>query len=66
LKFYLQGGISIVIYACDHCHFTFSRVGDVEVCPSCDKPFVREATKKEKEEYKNNRASQEAKKNITE
>ena len=40
-----------MIYTCSKCHFTFSRVGEVDACPDCGKPFVREATDKEKDEY---------------
>ena len=40
-----------MIYTCSSCRFTFSRVGDVESCPDCGKPFIREATDKEKAEY---------------
>lgn len=41
-----------MIYTCSSCRFTFSRVGEVESCPDCGKPFIREATDKEKDEYK--------------
>ena len=40
-----------MIYTCDKCRFIFSRVGDVDTCPDCGKPFVREATKIEQDEY---------------
>jgi ssDNA-binding Zn-finger/Zn-ribbon topoisomerase 1 len=49
-----------VIYTCTKCRFTFSRAGKVEDCPDCGKQAVREATEKEKEEYKKNRAEYEA------
>ena len=52
-----------MIYTCDHCRFTFRRTGVVENCPDCGKPSVREATAKETEEFKKNRAEYEAKKN---
>ena len=40
-----------MIYTCNVCHFTFKRSGDVESCPDCGKPAVREATDDEKNEY---------------
>ena len=40
-----------MIYTCSSCRFTFSRVGEIENCPDCGKPYVREATDKEKDEY---------------
>ena len=48
-----------MIYTCHHCRFTFRRTGLVEICPDCGKPAVREATDKEKEEYKKNHAERE-------
>jgi len=48
-----------MIYTCNHCRFTFRRSGAVENCPDCGKPAVREATPKEKDEYKKNLAEQE-------
>jgi rRNA maturation endonuclease Nob1 len=44
-----------MIYTCDKCLYTFSKKAKPEVCPDCGKPAVREATRKEKEEYKRNR-----------
>ena len=41
----------LMIYTCDSCRFTFTRVGKVSDCPDCDKPFIREATEKEKNDY---------------
>jgi len=40
-----------MIYTCNSCRFTFSRVGDVDACPNCGKPFVRKATQKEEEGF---------------
>ena len=40
-----------MIYTCNSCRFTFSRVGEVQSCPDCGKPSIREATDKEKEDY---------------
>ena len=40
-----------MIYTCSSSRFTFSRVGEIETCPDCGKPFLREATAKEKAEY---------------
>jgi len=45
-----------MIYICENCHFTFKRTGKADACPDCGKLSVREATKKEKDEYKKNRA----------
>ena len=50
-----------MIYACDYCHFTFSRVGKIEIFPACDKPFVREATEEEKNEHQEKYVAQEEK-----
>jgi uncharacterized Zn finger protein (UPF0148 family) len=43
-----------MIYTCNHCRFTFRRTGAVEYCPDCGKQAVREASDKEKSEYKKN------------
>ena len=40
-----------MIYACDNCHFLFSRTGETEQCPDCGKYAVREATDEEKLEF---------------
>lgn len=40
-----------MIYTCESCHFTFSRVGECEQCPDCGKKAVREATEEEKDEF---------------
>lgn len=40
-----------VIYACDNCHFLFSRTAEPEQCPDCGKYAVREATEAERQEY---------------
>jgi len=48
-----------MIYTCNSCRFTFQRAGEVEECPDCGKLAVREATKKEKEEYRKNQAEYE-------
>jgi len=47
-----------MIYTCNYCHFTFSRVGKVENCPDCGKSAVREANDKEKTDYKKYREEQ--------
>ena len=52
-----------MIYTCNECHFTFSRVGKIETCPDCGKPFIREATEKEKREYKKYQSLREDEKN---
>ena len=41
-----------MIYACDNCHFVFSRVGHMEQCPDCGKFTVRPANEDETEEFK--------------
>ena len=51
----IRGGNAVMIYTCNNCKFTFSRVGKVEDCPDCGKSAVREATKEEKAEYQKNR-----------
>ena len=48
-----------MIYTCNSCRFTFRRSGEVENCPDCGKPNVREATEKEKAEYRKNQAEYE-------
>ena len=40
-----------MVYACDHCHFLFSRVSPVEQCPDCGKESIREATQEEIQEF---------------
>lgn len=40
-----------MIYACDHCHFLFSRVGPVTQCPDCGKMTIRPAAPEEAEEF---------------
>ena len=44
---------------CNHCRFTFRWTGEIETCPDCGKPAVREATEKEKDEYRKNQAEYE-------
>ncbi|MDL2218423.1 hypothetical protein LJC27_07160 [Christensenellaceae bacterium OttesenSCG-928-M15] len=39
-------------YACDNCHFVFERAGEIESCPDCGKPSIREATEEEVSEYR--------------
>jgi len=45
-----------MIYTCNACHFTFYRVGEVESCPDCGKPALREATGEEQAVFKENQA----------
>ena len=45
-----------MLYTCNHCLFTFNRTKNIETCPDCGKADIREATEKEKNEYKKNRA----------
>ena len=40
-----------MIYACDNCHFLFSRTTELEQCPDCGKYAVREANEAERLEY---------------
>ena len=40
-----------MIYACDSCHFLFSRVSPVKQCPDCGKESIREATQEEIQEF---------------
>jgi len=44
-----------MIYTCNSCRFTFKRTGKIEACPDCGKLTVREATGKEKDEYRKNK-----------
>lgn len=37
-------------YCCDNCGFLFRRVGEIHVCPSCDGPNLRPATKIESDQ----------------
>ena len=48
-----------MIYTCNSCRFTFKRSGKIEVCPDCGKLAIREATEKEKDEYRKNQAERE-------
>lgn len=41
-------------YHCKHCNFTFKREGEVDCCPDCGKPEVREALQSEVDEFKKN------------
>lgn len=40
-----------MVYACDHCHFLFSRTGPVDQCPDCGKANIRPATPEEIAEF---------------
>lgn len=40
-------------YCCDDCGFLFRRVGEIRVCPSCDGPNLRPATKTERDQLEN-------------
>ena len=37
-------------YCCDDCGFLFRRVGKIQVCPSCESPRFRPATKAERDQ----------------
>lgn len=50
-----------MIYTCEACHFTFTRVGECEQCPDCGKKAIREATEDEIEDF--NRYQEESKQN---
>ena len=40
-----------MIFACDKCHFLFSRTKEPEQCPDCGKYTVRLANETERQEY---------------
>lgn len=40
-----------MIYACDNCHFLFSRTTEPEQCPDCGKYSVRPADEAERQKY---------------
>ena len=40
-----------LIYACDNCHFLFSRTTEPEQYPDCGKYAVRKATEAERQKY---------------
>jgi len=40
-----------MVYACDNCHFLFSRVSPIDRCPDCGKERIRPATPEETEEF---------------
>jgi len=37
-----------MIYICEKCYFGFDRIGEIDICPNCDKPSIREANYIEK------------------
>lgn len=43
--------MSMPVYHCTNCHFTFKREGKVDSCPDCGKPDVRPATEAEIKEF---------------
>ena len=49
-------GAALMIYFCDYCCFTFQRAGQIDDCPNCGKPAVREATEEEQGEYHKTRS----------
>ena len=40
-----------MVYACDCCHFLFSRVSPTEKCPDCGKENIRPAQPEEIREF---------------
>lgn len=42
-----------MVYVCEHCHFEFERMSDVEQCPDCGKMAIREATSQEASVFRN-------------
>ena len=46
-----------MIYACDSCHFLFSRVSPVKQCPDCGKAGIRPAALVEIEEFEKRKMS---------
>ena len=39
-----------MVYACDNCHFLFSRTAEPEQCPDCGKYAIRPADEAERQE----------------
>lgn len=52
-----------MIYACDACHFLFTRVGEPEQCPDCGKYSIRAANDNEVEEFLNRQPEEFTKRN---
>ena len=46
-----------MIYACDSCHFLFSRVSPAKQCPDCGKASIRSAALVEIEEFEKRKTS---------
>lgn len=40
-----------MVYACDSCHFLFSRVSPTTTCPDCGKENIRQAEPEEVREF---------------
>ncbi len=40
-----------MVYACDNCHFLFSRISPVDQCPDCGKESIRPASLEEIKEF---------------
>ena len=43
--------MSLVVYICAKCLFSFERIGSVDTCPDCGSVNIRQATDEEKSEY---------------
>lgn len=44
-----------MVWVCDNCNFTFSRVSEPDRCPDCGKQYnIREATEQEVAEFERN------------
>ena len=40
-----------MVFACDHCHFLFSRTEQQEQCPECGKYQIRPASQEEQADF---------------
>lgn len=47
-----------MVYACDLCHFLFSRSVEPEQCPDCGKHTVRPAIQEEESEFEQRKQKQ--------
>lgn len=41
-----------MVYVCEHCHFEFERMAEVEQCPDCGKVAIRAATAEETQAFR--------------
>lgn len=40
-----------MVYVCEHCHFEFERMSEMEQCPDCGKMAIRVATEEEMQAF---------------